>query len=75
MSMSSETQPSAVSATAAQGGKVPGRWSWTGPGAWAERMLTALDAGVKGGVWFSLIDKVSAERTRRAAAGSVVANG
>ena len=31
--------------------------------------------GGQGGVWFSLIDKVFAERTLRAAAGSVVANG
>ncbi len=38
-------------------------------------MLTALDEGVKGGVWLSLIDKVFAERTLRAAAGSIVANG
>jgi len=30
-------------------------------------MLTALEEGVKGGVWFSLIDKVYAERTLRAA--------
>lgn len=38
-------------------------------------MLTALEAGVKGGVWFSLIDKVSAERTLRRAWQHVKANG
>jgi RNA-directed DNA polymerase len=38
-------------------------------------MLTALEQGVKGGVWFSLMDKVFAERTLRVAADSVVANG
>ena len=38
-------------------------------------MLTALEAGVKGGVWFSLIDKVYAERTLRAAWQHVKANG
>jgi hypothetical protein len=37
-------------------------------------MLTALEQGVKGGVWFSLSDKVSAERNLRAAATSVAAN-
>lgn len=37
-------------------------------------MLTALEQGVKGGVWFSLIDKVFAERNLRAAAAKVVAN-
>jgi RNA-directed DNA polymerase len=38
-------------------------------------MLTALDEGVKGGVWFSLIDKVYADRTLRAAWQHVKANG
>lgn len=38
-------------------------------------MLTALDEGVKGGVWFSLIDKVYAEHTLRAAWQHVKANG
>ncbi|CAN5637977.1 hypothetical protein BH20ACI3_BH20ACI3_34050 [soil metagenome] len=28
------------------------------PAVWSERMLTALEQGVKGGKWFSLIDKV-----------------
>ncbi len=37
-------------------------------------MLTALEEGVKGGVWFSLNDKVYAERNLRAAAGKVAAN-
>jgi RNA-directed DNA polymerase len=38
-------------------------------------MLTALEHGVKGGVWFSLIDKVYAERNLQAAAAKVIANG
>jgi RNA-directed DNA polymerase len=37
-------------------------------------MLTALEQGVKGGVWFSLIDKVFAERNLRVAAAKVAAN-
>jgi RNA-directed DNA polymerase len=32
-------------------------------GVWTERMVSALVNGVKGGKWFSLIDKVSAPRT------------
>jgi len=32
-------------------------------GVWSEKMLMALDRGVKGNVWFSLIDKVWSERT------------
>ena len=69
-----EQPPSAVPATATQGGDVLDRWSWTEPGVWTERMLTALEQGVKGGVWFSLIDKVFAERNLRAAAAKVAAN-
>ena len=34
---------------------------------WGERMLTALDNGVKGGKWFSLIDKVYRKQTLKAA--------
>ncbi len=37
-------------------------------------MLTALEQGVKGGKWFSLIDKVHRERTLRAAFSHVAAN-
>jgi len=37
-------------------------------------MLTALEDGVKGGVWFSLIDKVYAERNLRTAFAKVKAN-
>lgn len=37
-------------------------------------MLTALAEGVKGGVWFSLIDKVYADRTLKAAWQHVKAN-
>ena len=54
-----EKQPSAVPARAKRGGEVCARWAWTEPAVWTERMLTALEQGVKGGVWFSLNDKVS----------------
>jgi RNA-directed DNA polymerase len=37
-------------------------------------MLTALEDGVKGGVWFSLIDKVYSARNLRAAFAEVKAN-
>jgi len=43
------------------------RWAWVEPTVWSERMLEALEQGVKGGVWFSLIDKVYAARTLAAA--------
>jgi RNA-directed DNA polymerase len=34
------------------------RWAWAEPSVWTDRMLVALENGVKGGKWFSLIDKV-----------------
>lgn len=41
---------------------------------WSERMLSALGNGVKGGKWFSLIDKVYAPKTLAAAWAKVQAN-
>lgn len=54
----SETEPAGVPGRAKQAGEVRGRWPWVEPSVWTDRMLTALEAGVKGGSWFSLIDKV-----------------
>lgn len=34
------------------------RQAWVEPTVWTARMLQALEHGVKGGIWFSLIDKV-----------------
>ena len=55
-----EEKPPPVSRVpgAKQGGEVRARWAWTEPSVWTDRMLTALETGVKGGVWFSLMDKV-----------------
>jgi RNA-directed DNA polymerase len=50
------------------------RWVWTAPAVWTERMLEALEKGVKGGIWFSLIDKVYSMRNLRAAFEKVRAN-
>ena len=43
-------------------------------GVWTERMLSALDNGVKGGKWFSLMDKVFAPKTLAMAWTKVRAN-
>jgi RNA-directed DNA polymerase len=32
-------------------------WSWVEASVWTERMVSALVNGVKGGRWFSLIDR------------------
>jgi len=57
---SCETTPVQVPrrAGAKPAGEVRARWAWTERTVWTDRMLTALERGVKGGVWFSLIDKV-----------------
>ena len=49
-------------------------WAWADRSIWTERMLTALDNGVKGNKWFSLIDKVYRPQTLAAAWEQVKAN-
>jgi RNA-directed DNA polymerase len=50
------------------------RWAWTAPEVWTARMLTALEQGVRGGRWYTLMDKVAALPTLRAAFARVKAN-
>jgi RNA-directed DNA polymerase len=69
-----EARPAAVP-EAKQAGEVRARWAWAEPRVWTERMLTALEVGVKGGKWFSLIDKVSAPRVLLRAFEQVKAKG
>lgn len=69
-----EAQPAAVSETTKQAGEGRSRWLWTEPTVWTERMLTALEQGVKGGKWYSLMDKVWHLPNLSAAAAEVVAN-
>ena len=64
-----------VSKLTKQGAQACGRnGSWVEASVWNERMLAALDNGVKGGKWFSLIDKVYRPATLRAAWRKVAAN-
>jgi len=51
-----------------------GNWSWVEASVWTERMLSALGNGVKGGKWYSLMDKVFAPKTLAAAWTRVRAN-
>ena len=74
MAKSTEEQPEAVSEKARRAGEILRRWCWVEPLVWTMRMLTALEQGVKGGKWFSLIDKVHPERILRAAFSQVAAN-
>lgn len=43
---------------AKQGREVPPKWEWTEASVWTERMVATLERGIKGGKWFSLMDKV-----------------
>ena len=74
MAKSAEEQPVAVPEGAKRTGEILRRWCWVEPTVWTERMLAALEEGVKGGRWFSLIDKVHTERTLRAAFHQVATN-
>ncbi len=70
-----ENKLAGVPETAIQAREVRARWAWTEPSVWTERMLTALEEGVKGGKWYSLMDKVYALPNLRAAFKKVKANG
>ena len=47
----------------------PADWTWVEASIWTERMVSALVNGVKGGRWYSLMDKVYAPATLAAAWG------
>src|ERR1051325_8413343 len=66
---------STVPKQAKRGREVAPQWAWTEPSVWTERMLDALEEGVKGGRWYSLIDKVYAEETLWAGWRAVKRNG
>ena len=51
-----EAKPAAVPARTKHAGKTQAPWAWVERAVWTDRMLEALEKGVKGGVWFSLID-------------------
>lgn len=64
-----------VPGTANRAGEASDRWSWVERCVWTERMLAALEAGPKGGKWYSLIDKVASPKALRVAFGHVKRNG
>ncbi len=70
-----EDKLAGVPETATQAGEIRARWAWVEPSVWTDRMLTALEEGVKGGKWYSLMDKVYALPNLRAAFAKVKANG
>ncbi len=52
----------------------PRAWTWVEAEVWTDRMLAALENGVTGGRWYSLMDKVYAPCTLEAAWKRVAAN-
>ena len=71
-----QAEASLVPARARQGADIPERsWAWVEATVWTERMLSALANGVKGGKWFSLMDKTVRPETLMAAWQKVASNG
>ena len=68
------TEPAAVLETAKTTGTIYARWGWVDAAVWTERMLTALENGVQGGKWYSLMDKVDSRPTLERAFLQVKAN-
>lgn len=64
---------STVPLTAKQEREIEQLGCWVEPNAWTPRMLTAFVTGVKGGKWFSLIDKLYKPKNLAAAAHRVLA--
>jgi RNA-directed DNA polymerase len=74
--MTQENSGSADEATQgreAASGKPPGLW-WVEASIWTDRMVSALGNGVKGGKWFSLVDKVIRSTTLATAWRKVAGN-
>ncbi len=56
-------EPATVQKTANTPGTIRARWGWVDAAIWTERMLTALENGVQGSKWYSLMDKVASRTT------------
>ena len=70
----SESPSAAVPEGARQAEDIRARWAWVEPTVWTDRMLAALEDGVKGGKWFSLMDKVISVANLRSAFAKVQRN-
>ncbi len=71
-----QAQAPGVPARATQGAETHDRdWSWAEATVWTERMVSALGNGVKGGKWFSVMDKAIRPTTLQTAWNKVASNG
>lgn len=69
-----EEQSAAVSERTKRDEEIQRRWPWVEPAVWTPRMLAALEQGVKGGNWYSLMDKVYSEKNLMSAFRKTEAN-
>lgn len=70
-----QTSTSASANNAAKpAGDITLRWKWVERSVWTDRMLMALERGVKGGRWYSLMDKVWSETNLMSSWLAVAAN-
>jgi len=67
-----QQDPQAVPERARRGGET--QPSWVEPNAWTDSMLKALSNGVKGGKWYSLMDKLYRVKLLRSSFAKVKAN-
>ncbi len=78
MEQNNERQTTDTSASAKSAAKPVGdirlRWKWVERSVWSDRMLMALETGVKGSRWYSLIDKVGSDDNLMSAWLAVAAN-
>jgi RNA-directed DNA polymerase len=65
--MMPDDETATVPTTAERVDSTADRWSWVERAVWTERMLQALETGVKGGSWYVLMDKVCAPKNLAAA--------
>lgn len=71
-----QEQPPALAPKEPQkGGDIRSRWEWVEAAVWTERMLAALETGLKGSKWYRLIDKVWSPKNLQCALDKVVRNG
>ena len=78
METRTERTPAGVLERAMQAGEAEARrerWAWAEASVWTDPMLAALENGVKGGKWFSLIDKVYRKENLQSAFKKVRRNG
>ena len=74
MSKRADQRPATVPFGATPAGQPPSIKEWANRIVWSERMLDALQSGVRGGKWHTLIDKVYDSLNLAVASDTVLGN-